>query len=98
MIRTRPGILISYTFLIRQPFPSCTRIPPSRALAPIAKGISMLRITTLFWDIGGVILTNGWDRGSRKAAMDAFQLDSEEFQDRHELSFPAFDAGQISII
>ena len=57
----------------------------------------MSRITTLFWDIGGVILTNGWDRGSRKEAADTFDLDWEEFQDRHELSFPAFDAGQISI-
>src|SRR5439155_1763774 len=34
----------------------------------------MSRITTLFWDIGGVILTNGWDRGSRKEAADAFDL------------------------
>ena len=57
----------------------------------------MPRITTLFWDIGGVILTNGWDRNSRKAAADAFNLDYEEFQDRHDLTFPAFDAGQISI-
>jgi putative hydrolase of the HAD superfamily len=57
----------------------------------------MPRITTLFWDIGGVILTNGWDRNSRKAACDAFNLDYEEFQDRHDLSFPAFDAGQISL-
>jgi len=54
-------------------------------------------ITTLFWDIGGVILTNGWDRGSRKAAADAFRLDWEEFQDRHDLSFPAFDSGQITL-
>ncbi len=54
-------------------------------------------ITTLFWDIGGVILTNGWDRASRKEAASAFQLDWEEFQDRHDLSFPAFDAGQISL-
>ena len=54
-------------------------------------------ITTLFWDIGGVILTNGWDRASRKEAANAFQLDWEEFQDRHDLSFPAFDAGQISL-
>jgi putative hydrolase of the HAD superfamily len=57
----------------------------------------MPRITTLFWDIGGVILTNGWDRNSRKAAAEAFNLDYEEFQDRHELTFPAFDAGQISL-
>lgn len=57
----------------------------------------MTRITTLFWDIGGVVLTNGWDRNSRKAACDAFHFDYEEFQDRHELSFPAFDAGQLSL-
>jgi putative hydrolase of the HAD superfamily len=55
------------------------------------------KITTLFWDIGGVILTNGWDRGSRREAADAFHLDWEEFQDRHELAFPAFDAGQTSL-
>jgi putative hydrolase of the HAD superfamily len=54
-------------------------------------------ITTLFWDIGGVILTNGWDRQSRREAADAFHLDWEDFQDRHDLSFPAFDSGQISL-
>lgn len=57
----------------------------------------MAEITTLFWDIGGVILTNGWDRGSRHEAADAFKLDWEDFQDRHDLSFPAFDSGQISL-
>ena len=57
----------------------------------------MAEITTLFWDIGGVILTNGWDRGSRKEAADVFHLDPEEFQDRHDLSFPAFDSGHITL-
>ena len=57
----------------------------------------MPEITTLFWDIGGVVLTNGWDRNSRKAAAEAFHLDIEDFSDRHELSFPAFDCGQISL-
>lgn len=57
----------------------------------------MPEITTLFWDIGGVILTNGWDRSSRRLAADTFRLDWEEFQDRHELSFPAFDNGQITL-
>ncbi len=57
----------------------------------------MSAITTLFWDIGGVILTNGWDRGSRRQAAKAFDLDWEEFQDRHDLAFPAFDAGQITL-
>jgi putative hydrolase of the HAD superfamily len=54
-------------------------------------------ITSLFWDIGGVILTNGWDHNSRMAATQAFGLDWEEFRERHDLSFPAFDSGQISL-
>lgn len=57
----------------------------------------LTEITTLFWDIGGVILTNGWDRGSRKGAASVFHLDLEEFQDRHDLSFPAFDSGRITL-
>jgi len=55
------------------------------------------KITTLFWDIGGVILTNGWDTRSRREAAETFRLDWEEFQDRHDLSFPAFDSGNISL-
>jgi len=57
----------------------------------------MGEITTLFWDIGGVILTNGWDRVSRQEAAEAFHLNWEEFQDRHELAFPAFDSGHLSL-
>ena len=54
-------------------------------------------ITTLFWDIGGVILTNGWGRSSRKEATKVFDFDWEEFQDRHDLCFPALDAGLITL-
>jgi len=54
-------------------------------------------ITTLFWDIGGVIMTNGWDTRARRRAAETFHLDWEEFQDRHDLSFPAFDSGLISL-
>jgi putative hydrolase of the HAD superfamily len=57
----------------------------------------LTKITTVFWDIGGVILTNGWDHNSRLEAVKTFQLDLEEFRDRHDLSFPAFDAGQITL-
>ena len=64
---------------------------------PRPEECSLAEITTLFWDIGGVILTNGWDRESRKEAAAAFSLDWEEFQDRHDLSFPAFDTGQITL-
>jgi len=54
-------------------------------------------ITTLFWDIGGVILTNGWDRQARRQAAEAFDLDWDELQDRHDLAFPAFDTGHITL-
>jgi putative hydrolase of the HAD superfamily len=57
----------------------------------------LAEITTLFWDIGGVILTNGWDRTSRREAATTFKFDYEEFQDRHDLSFPAFDSGHITL-
>ena len=57
----------------------------------------MADITTLFWDIGGVILTNGWDHHSRHDAIAKFNLDEADFRDRHDLSFPAFDAGNISM-
>ena len=57
----------------------------------------MADITTMFWDIGGVILTNGWGRSSRLEAAKVFGLDWEEFVDRHDLCFPALDAGLITL-
>lgn len=57
----------------------------------------MAGITTLFWDIGGVILSNGWGRSSRQESAKVFGLDWEEFQDRHDLCFPALDAGLITL-
>jgi putative hydrolase of the HAD superfamily len=54
-------------------------------------------VTALFWDVGGVILSNGWDRAARSAAAKKFGLDWEEFQDRDELASPAFETGQITL-
>ncbi|HTZ31428.1 MAG TPA: HAD-IA family hydrolase [Methylomirabilota bacterium] len=56
-----------------------------------------MAIDSLFWDIGGVLATNGWDHNSRMEAVQVFGLDWEEFRERHDLSFPAFDAGQITL-
>ena len=33
------------------------------------------RVKALFLDVGGVLLTNGWGRESRRAAAEKFQLD-----------------------
>jgi putative hydrolase of the HAD superfamily len=60
-------------------------------------GGAMAEITTLFWDNGGVILTNGWDRDARKLAVGTFHLDWEDFEDRHELVLDAFETGALSL-
>src|SRR6202166_3273367 len=57
----------------------------------------MSDVTALFWDVGGVILSNGWDRGARAAAAQKFGIDWEEFQDRPQLASPAFETGRITL-
>ena len=54
-------------------------------------------ITTIFTDIGGVLLTNGWDRGSRRKAIDHFKLDAEETEERHHLTFDTYEVGKITL-
>lgn len=56
---------------------------------------SVPEITTIFFDVGGVLLTNGWDRGARRSAVDHFGLDWEEFQDRHDFVADAFETGEM---
>jgi putative hydrolase of the HAD superfamily len=43
-------------------------------------------ISCLFVDIGGVLLTNGWDHQARRRAAKHFKLDWTEMQERHELN------------
>ena len=57
----------------------------------------MAEVSTLFWDNGGVILTNGWDRGARKKAVELFHLDWADFEDRHELMLNSFECGQTGL-
>lgn len=57
----------------------------------------MAEITALFWDVGGVLLTNGWDRHSRRLAAEKFKLDWEDFEDRHELVAGRFETGRLSL-
>lgn len=57
----------------------------------------MTQISAIFWDVGGVLLTNAWDRSQREAALEHFKLDEEEFADRHELVVSSFERGKIGI-
>ena len=55
------------------------------------------QITTLFLDIGGVLLTNGWDHNSRKLAAETFGLDYDEMSERHHLTFDTYEEGKLSL-
>jgi len=55
------------------------------------------KITTLFLDIGGVLLTNGWDRHCRDLAVKTFHLDGEEINERHHLTFDTYESGKLSL-
>jgi putative hydrolase of the HAD superfamily len=57
----------------------------------------MSQVDTLFWDVGGVLLTNGWDRAARGRAVRRFGLDSDEFGERHELVAADFETGRLSL-
>ena len=54
-------------------------------------------ITTLFLDIGGVLLTNGWDRSTRRRAAETYNLDYEEMNERHHLTFDTYEEGKLRL-
>ena len=54
-------------------------------------------ITTLFLDIGGVLLTNGWDREARLRAAQEFHLDYQDLDERHHLTFDTYESGKLSL-
>ena len=53
-------------------------------------------VTTLFLDVGGVLLTNGWDHHARRRAAKNFKLQWTEMEDRHSLVFEAHEEGKIT--
>jgi putative hydrolase of the HAD superfamily len=55
------------------------------------------QVTALFLDIGGVMLTNGWDRKAREAAAKNFNLDLAELTDRHRMTFDTYESGKLSL-
>jgi len=57
----------------------------------------MPKISAVFSDVGGVLLTNGWDRGQRARMVNQLGLDGADFEDRHHMVSAALDAGQITL-
>ncbi len=54
-------------------------------------------VPTLFFDVGGVLLTNGWDTAARRRAADAFGIDFGEFQTRHEMLKTGLETGRLTL-
>jgi len=55
------------------------------------------KITVLFLDVGGVLLTNGWDHQARKRAATIFKLEWSEMEDRHHLNFSTYEEGNLTL-
>jgi len=57
----------------------------------------MAKITHLFFDLGGVCLTNAWDHISRELAAEQFRYDFESSETRHKRLFEDFETGRVSL-
>jgi putative hydrolase of the HAD superfamily len=69
---------------------SVSRLPESKAAA-------VSEIKAIYCDVGGVLLTNGWDHHSRKRVVEAFGLDLAEFEKRHDEPNDKWEKGHITI-
>lgn len=61
------------------------------------KTMTKSKIKVLFTDLGGVLLTNGWDHKSRAKAIALFDLEEKEFESRHQLLFGDYETGKIPL-
>ena len=58
---------------------------------------SLVEISAIFWDIGGVLLNNAWDREERRRAVEQFQLDAADFDKQHASVISSFERGEIGL-
>lgn len=54
-------------------------------------------ISHLFLDVGGVLLSNGWDHPARQRVAKHFKLDLAEMDNRHHLTFDTYEEGKITL-
>ena len=54
-------------------------------------------ITCVFLDVGGVLLSDGWDHHARKRAATKFRLELAEMEDRHHLTFETYEEGRLTL-
>ena len=56
-----------------------------------------MSLTHVFFDIGGVLGTNGWDREQRARALQKFGVEDEDFEHRHHQVVSEFETGAMSL-
>ena len=56
-----------------------------------------IRITTLFLNIGGVLLTNCWDHHVRRRTVTNFVLDWDEVEPQRNFNLDTYEEGEIAI-
>ena len=54
-------------------------------------------ITCLFLDIGGVLLSNGWDHHARRRAAEIFGLDWDGMERRHQANVAAYEEDRLDL-
>lgn len=57
----------------------------------------MTTISTILWDVGGVLLTNGWDHNERGAVLSRFGVEKEAFEQRHPEANDAWEKGLLTV-
>jgi putative hydrolase of the HAD superfamily len=57
----------------------------------------IIPVKTLFLDVGGVLLTDGWQRESRMKAAVKFGLDHNEMEERHHITFDTYEEGKLTL-
>lgn len=57
----------------------------------------MAPFDVILFDVGGVLLTNGWDHRERAAAVKQFKLDAPELEAHHERLAATWERGEISL-
>jgi putative hydrolase of the HAD superfamily len=55
-----------------------------------------MQIRAIYWDIGGVLLTNGWDHEERARVLAQFAIPREEYEARHEEANDLWERGELS--
>lgn len=57
---------------------------------------SATKIRAIYWDIGGVLLTNGWDHEERARVLEQFSIPREEYEARHEEANDRWEKGELT--